>query len=202
MTGVKLGDRLLNIGCTDPSLLGAHRAKVGLSGRACAIVPDAKRGRARAARRGRRRACCSKSKQGCSTSFPFEDGAFNLIVRGQSGRPAVEHARPSSAWRCCGSRSGRSRRADVSSSSSEPRAAAWARSSSRRAPQPADPHYAGSGGAVAALEAEGFRAAPAARRAGWAVLLRRRTLAGTLPAITLIFPNNSLQTVRQGFCLK
>ncbi len=48
MTGVKLGDRLLNIGCTDSSLVGALSSKVGLSGRACAIVPtDADAARAR-----------------------------------------------------------------------------------------------------------------------------------------------------------
>ena len=54
----RLGDRLLNVGCTDASLLGAMSAKVGLSGRACAIVPDetqAARAR-RGAEKGRRAA--------------------------------------------------------------------------------------------------------------------------------------------------
>ena len=40
MTGVKLGDRLLQIGCGHGDRLGAIAAKVGLSGRAVALVSD------------------------------------------------------------------------------------------------------------------------------------------------------------------
>ena len=40
MTGVKLGDRLLHIGCAHGGRLGAIAGKVGLSGRAVAVVPD------------------------------------------------------------------------------------------------------------------------------------------------------------------
>src|SRR5258708_27603219 len=40
MTGVKMGDRLLYVGCGSGPRLGAVAAKVGLSGRAVAIVPD------------------------------------------------------------------------------------------------------------------------------------------------------------------
>jgi NADPH:quinone reductase-like Zn-dependent oxidoreductase len=40
MTGVKLGDRLLQVGCAHGGRLGAIAAKVGLSGRAVAVVPD------------------------------------------------------------------------------------------------------------------------------------------------------------------
>lgn len=40
MSGVKMGDRLLQIGCSDGAALAAIAAKVGLSGRALAIVPD------------------------------------------------------------------------------------------------------------------------------------------------------------------
>src|SRR5436190_1494733 len=40
MTGVKMGDRLLQIGCPNGGRLGAIAAKVGLSGRAVACVPD------------------------------------------------------------------------------------------------------------------------------------------------------------------
>jgi len=40
MTGVKLGDRLLQIGCAHGDRLGAIAAKVGLSGRAAALVFD------------------------------------------------------------------------------------------------------------------------------------------------------------------
>jgi ubiquinone/menaquinone biosynthesis C-methylase UbiE len=41
MTGVKMGDRLVQIGCAHGGRLAAVAAKVGLSGRAVAVVPDA-----------------------------------------------------------------------------------------------------------------------------------------------------------------
>ena len=48
MTGVRMGERFLQIGCDDASLLGGLAAKVGLSG-ACAVVtfdePSAERAR-------------------------------------------------------------------------------------------------------------------------------------------------------------
>lgn len=37
MTGVKLGDRVLVVGCGDPRLIAALAAKSGMSGRACAV---------------------------------------------------------------------------------------------------------------------------------------------------------------------
>ncbi len=40
MTGVKMGDRMLQVGCSDGGALAAVAAKVGLSGRALAVVPD------------------------------------------------------------------------------------------------------------------------------------------------------------------
>ena len=40
MTGVQMGDRLLHVGCANASRLGAVAVKVGLSGRAVAVVPD------------------------------------------------------------------------------------------------------------------------------------------------------------------
>ena len=40
MAGVKMGDRLVQVGCAHGGRLGAVAAKVGLSGRAVAIVPD------------------------------------------------------------------------------------------------------------------------------------------------------------------
>ena len=40
MTGVKLGDRIVQIGCGDGGRLGAIAAKVGLSGSASVVTPD------------------------------------------------------------------------------------------------------------------------------------------------------------------
>jgi SAM-dependent methyltransferase len=55
MTGVRMGERLLQIGVDDPSLVGALAAKVGLSGTAALAVDnerDANRARAIAAKAG------------------------------------------------------------------------------------------------------------------------------------------------------
>ena len=79
MTGVTLGDRLLQVGCTDASLLGAIGSKVGLSGRVCAIVPDASQA-ARARRAAEQSGFLLELETGDLENFPFEDGAFNLIV--------------------------------------------------------------------------------------------------------------------------
>src|SRR6185295_13764122 len=40
MTGVKLGDQLLQVGCAHGGRLAAVAAKVGLSGRAVLVAPD------------------------------------------------------------------------------------------------------------------------------------------------------------------
>jgi len=48
MTGVKMGDHIVQVGCVDGARLGAIAAKVGLSGRAVLVAPDeasAQRGR-------------------------------------------------------------------------------------------------------------------------------------------------------------
>jgi cyclopropane fatty-acyl-phospholipid synthase-like methyltransferase len=61
MVGVKLGDRLLQIGCGDGGLFAALAAKTGLTGRAAAIDPSLPR-RARRFRSTARRStwsCCS-----------------------------------------------------------------------------------------------------------------------------------------------
>ena len=79
MTGVTLGDRLLQVGCTDASLLGAIGSKVGLSGRVCAIVPDEPHA-ARARRAAEKSGFLLELETGNLEHFPFEDGAFNLIV--------------------------------------------------------------------------------------------------------------------------
>lgn len=41
MTGVKMGDRLVQVGCANGGRLGAIASKVGLSGRAVVVAPDA-----------------------------------------------------------------------------------------------------------------------------------------------------------------
>jgi ubiquinone/menaquinone biosynthesis C-methylase UbiE len=157
MTGVSLGDRLLNIGCTDASLLGAISAKVGLSGRACALVPN--EADATRARRGAEEAgILLEIDTGHLDRFPFEDASFNLIViDNQEGllstlRPELRVAMLQQAFRTLAPRGRivvieRARRGGLGG---------LLKPATSR---PIDPHYESSGGAVAALQAEGFRAA-------------------------------------------
>src|SRR5262245_66282797 len=79
MTGVNLGDRLLQVGCTDASLFAAIGSKVGLSGRVCAVVPDETHA-ARARRASEKAGFLLEIETGNLEHFPFEDGSFNLVV--------------------------------------------------------------------------------------------------------------------------
>ena len=157
MTGVKLGDSLLCIGCSDASLLSAIGSKVGLSGRVSAIVRDA--GDAARARRGAEDAgILLELETGGPGRFPFDDGAFNLIVvDNQEGTltslgPEERVAVMRECFRTLAPRG----RAVVIERATRGGLGALLRASGA---QPADPRYATSGGAIAALEAEGFRAA-------------------------------------------
>jgi ubiquinone/menaquinone biosynthesis C-methylase UbiE len=156
MTGVNLGDRLLHVGCTDASLLGAIGSKVGLSGRVCAIVPDDAHA-ARARRAAETSGFLLEIETGHLDSFPVEDGAFNLIVvDNQEGlltsmRPEQRVAVLQQAFRTLAAR-GR-----IVVIERAPRGGLGALFGSSAA-APADSQYTSSGGAVVALEAEGFRA--------------------------------------------
>src|SRR5215212_6422889 len=78
MTGVKLGDRYLQIGCTDPSLLAALGSKVGLSGRASTLLTseaDAERAR-RAAESG---GMLLEIEINDLKQFPFADASFDVV---------------------------------------------------------------------------------------------------------------------------
>ena len=79
MTGVKMGDRFVQIGCAHGGRLAAVAGKVGLSGRAVLVAPDeaaAERGRKGAenagvlsrSRRRRRRGCRSMPTTSTSPS--------------------------------------------------------------------------------------------------------------------------------------
>lgn len=155
MTGVKLGDRLLQIGCTDASLFAAIGSKVGLSGRACALVAteeDAARARKGAERAG----VLLELERAPLGDFAYDDHSFDLIVvDNQAGlianaRPeqrvaTLQHARIALAPRGRLVMIERARRAGLGALFS-------------RAGTTVDSDYLRSGGAVAALKAEGFKA--------------------------------------------
>jgi N-acetylmuramic acid 6-phosphate (MurNAc-6-P) etherase len=94
MAGVKMGDRLIQIGCEHGGRLGAVAAKVGFSGRAVAIVPDE-----RAADRARKGAADAgvlvEVDVAPPTRLTADDQAFDLAVVDDTGglvgaRPAAE----------------------------------------------------------------------------------------------------------------
>ncbi len=79
MTGVKLGDRVLQIGCAHGGRLAAVASKVGLSGRAVAAVPDeasASRARKGAADAG----VLVEIEVAQPTRLPFDEQSFDLAV--------------------------------------------------------------------------------------------------------------------------
>jgi len=79
MTGVKLGDRVLQIGCAHGGRLAAVAAKVGLSGGAVAAVPDeasAARARKGAAEAG----VLVEIEIAPPTRLPFAEESFDLAV--------------------------------------------------------------------------------------------------------------------------
>lgn len=84
MTGVKMGDRLVQIGCSHGGRLAAVAAKVGLSGRAVAVVPDdasAARARKGAAQAG----VLVEIQVAPPDRLPVDDHAFDVAVVDDTG---------------------------------------------------------------------------------------------------------------------
>ena len=79
MSGVKMGERALQIGVDDASLIGAIAAKVGLSGHAAIAVTDERQG-------GRARAAAAAAGAfidvhiAALESLPFERDTFDVVV--------------------------------------------------------------------------------------------------------------------------
>jgi len=84
MAGAKMGDRLLQVGCAHGGRLGAVAVKVGLSGRAAAVVPD--EASADRARKGGAEAGVLVDVEIAPPSrLPHDDGAFDLVVADDTG---------------------------------------------------------------------------------------------------------------------
>jgi ubiquinone/menaquinone biosynthesis C-methylase UbiE len=90
MSGVKLGDRVLIAGCSDPALIAALAIKAGLTGRACAVDASADRV-ARAARAVEREGALVETSVSPMTSLPFEDASFDLAVLRDALAEAAAH---------------------------------------------------------------------------------------------------------------
>ena len=87
MSGLKLGDRLLMLGCSDTSLAAALASKVGLTGRACLLDESEDRLRAAAAAIEQDGALVEGFVSPMS-SLPFEPGSFDVVVA-RNAFPAV-----------------------------------------------------------------------------------------------------------------
>ena len=152
MTGVKMGDRVVQIGCAHGGRLGAVAGKVGLSGRAVAVVPDeasAARARKGAANAG----ALVEIEVASPMHLPIETGGFDLAVvddtggvfgnmppheRSASIRDLARVLRPAGRAMIIGAL---------------PRAGLSARLSRSQS----GPPFAASGEAAAALQADGFK---------------------------------------------
>jgi ubiquinone/menaquinone biosynthesis C-methylase UbiE len=84
MTGVKLGDQVLQIGCAHGGHLAAIAAKVGLSGRAIAVVADAASA-ARAQKAAANAGVLVEVETVSGTALPFEAGTFDLAIVDDTG---------------------------------------------------------------------------------------------------------------------
>ena len=79
MSGLKLGDRLLVIGCSDPMLIAGLASKVGLTGRACAVDEN----QARATEAGRvaeSEGALIETAAAPDWQLPYDEGAFDVVV--------------------------------------------------------------------------------------------------------------------------
>jgi SAM-dependent methyltransferase len=85
MSGVRAGERLLQIGGGDPQLAGMLAAKVGISGHAAMIVVD-ERAAARAQKGAERAAALVDVHVGPLDHLPFDPGSYDVaIVHGVDG---------------------------------------------------------------------------------------------------------------------
>lgn len=80
MTGVRMGERFLQIGCADRSLLAGLASKVGLSGNAAVAVLNTEQAVLAKSIGAKVGALIDVSDIGGGRTWPFEPSAFDLVV--------------------------------------------------------------------------------------------------------------------------
>jgi SAM-dependent methyltransferase len=84
MAGVKMGDRIVQVGCANGGRLGAVASKVGLSGRAVAIVAD-ETSAARARKGAENAGVLVDVEVAPPTRLPLDDASFDLAIVDDTG---------------------------------------------------------------------------------------------------------------------
>ena len=84
MAAVKMGDRVVQIGCAHGGRLAAIASKVGLSGRAVAVAPDASSA-ARAEKGAREAGLLIEIETAPPTKLPLDAEGFDLAVVDDTG---------------------------------------------------------------------------------------------------------------------
>lgn len=79
MTSVRMADRLLIIGCSEPRIVAQLATKPGLTGRACAVDEDAGR-TARAASAAELEGALLEPSTAPVTMLPYDAGSFDVVV--------------------------------------------------------------------------------------------------------------------------
>jgi SAM-dependent methyltransferase len=148
MPGVKLGDRLLVMGCSDAPLIAALAQKTGLTGRAVAVDADAEV-RTAAAAQVQREGALVETFSVEWTELPFEKDAFDIVVI-RSVLPRLDaHRRTRVAQEAHRILRGGGRCVVIDPAPRGGLAALLSAAS--------DPSYADAGGGTRPLEAAGFR---------------------------------------------
>jgi ubiquinone/menaquinone biosynthesis C-methylase UbiE len=153
MSGVRMGERVLQIGVDDPALAGALAAKVGLSGHAALAVVDDDG--AQKARSGAEEAATLMDVQVTPLdALPFTEHAFDVVVINSVGGLLTALGAPgrAAALRECHRVLRQGGRVVAIESGARGGLSALLRPS----PKP-DPAYTEAGGTVAALEGAGFK---------------------------------------------
>lgn len=84
MTGVKLGDRLIQLGCAHGARMAAVAAKVGLSGRTVLVAPDAESA-ARAEKGARDAGVLVEVETVSPRALPLDPEAFDIAIIDDTG---------------------------------------------------------------------------------------------------------------------
>lgn len=153
MTGVKMGERLLQVGVDSPATITSIASKIGLSGTVAHVVTndeDAARVKAAAEKQG---TLIDVRQTGTYRSFPFEDDSFDVVVM-HATKGLLAGMAPYTRVRCL-EECHRVLRTGGRLIVIEPEPRGGLGNLIR--PFPVDPHYAASGETVGALKAEGFK---------------------------------------------